>query len=131
MSRNDDSFRVSEKPQPIQVFDPTSYRVNLQNRYYDCGKFQALKTPCEHVIVVCSTAMIDFKNYIDLVYYEMEFPPIDSETEWEKTGCPKSTRIQNVMDDMHHRERKPNGQPKLCGNCKLLGHRMPKCPSRK
>ncbi|KAL4369270.1 hypothetical protein GQ457_05G030160 [Hibiscus cannabinus] len=129
MSRSDTIFRVSEIPRPLQGYDPTSYRVNLEDKWCDCGYFQALKSPCQHAIAACSNSRRDYKNLVDPVYflhsvckvYEMEFPAIGSETEWHgnqtwptilpdpqirrnKSGRPTSTRIHNAMD-MPQRER--------------------------
>ncbi|KAE8656976.1 hypothetical protein F3Y22_tig00116997pilonHSYRG00720 [Hibiscus syriacus] len=42
--------------------------VNLQERWCDCGFFQALKYPCSHVIAACSHSHLDYKNYVDPVY---------------------------------------------------------------
>ncbi|KAL4278404.1 hypothetical protein GQ457_03G015970 [Hibiscus cannabinus] len=90
MSRSDTVFRVSEIPRPLQGYDPTSYRVNLEEKLCDCGYFQALKSPCQHAIASCNNCRRDYKNLVDPVYflhsvckvYEMEFPAIGSETEW-------------------------------------------------
>ncbi|KAL4271744.1 hypothetical protein GQ457_13G003030 [Hibiscus cannabinus] len=151
MSRSDTIFRVSEIPRPLQGYDPTSYRVNLEDKWCDCGYFQALKSPCQ--LAACSNSRRDYKNLVDPVYflhsvckvYEMEFPAIGSETEWHgnqtwptilpdpeirrnKSGRPTSTRIHNAMD-MPQRER--TGQPKLCGHCRRAGHIITNCPSRR
>ncbi|KAL4324965.1 hypothetical protein GQ457_11G029830 [Hibiscus cannabinus] len=48
MSCSDTVFRVSEIPRPLQGYDRTSYRVNLEEKWCDCGYFQALKSPCQH-----------------------------------------------------------------------------------
>ncbi|KAK8515072.1 hypothetical protein V6N12_001233 [Hibiscus sabdariffa] len=145
-------FRVSEIPQPLQGYDTTSYRVNLEEKWCDCGYFQALKSPCQHAIAACNNCRRDYKNLVDPVYflhsvckvYEMEFPAIGSETEWhgnqtwptilpdphlprDKSRRPNSTRIHNAMD-MPQRER--TRQPKLCGHCRRPGHTITKCPSR-
>ncbi|KAK8552490.1 hypothetical protein V6N12_041083 [Hibiscus sabdariffa] len=86
MSRSDTIFRVSEIPRPLQGYDPTSYRVNLEEKWCGCGYFQALKSPCQHAIAVCNNSRRDYKNLVDPVYflhsvrkvYEMEFPAIGS-----------------------------------------------------
>ncbi|KAL4379622.1 hypothetical protein GQ457_02G020310 [Hibiscus cannabinus] len=152
MSRSDTVFRVTEIPRPLQGYDPTSYRVNLEEKWCDCGYFQALKSPCQHAIAAYNNCRRDYKSLVDLVYflhsvckvYEMEFPAIGSETEWhsnqtwptilpdpqvhrDKSGRPNSTRIHNAMD-MPQRER--TGQPKFCGHCRRPGHTIRKCPSR-
>ncbi|KAL4279851.1 hypothetical protein GQ457_03G014640 [Hibiscus cannabinus] len=123
MSRSDTIFRVSEIPLLLQGYDPTSYHVNLEEKWCDCGYFQALKSPCQHAIAACSNSRRDYKNLVDLVYiihsvckvYEMEFPTIGSETKWHgnqiwptilpdpqicrnKSVRPTSTRIHNAMD---------------------------------
>ncbi|KAL4360827.1 hypothetical protein GQ457_04G010350 [Hibiscus cannabinus] len=151
MSRSDTIFRVTEIPRPLQGYDPTSYRVNLEEKWCDCGYFQALKSPCQHAIATCNNCRRDYKSLVDHVYflhsvckvYEMEFPAIGSETEWhsnqtwptilpdpqvrrDKSGRPNSTRIHNAMD-MPQRER--TGQPKFCGHCRRPDHTIRKCPS--
>ncbi|KAK9020427.1 hypothetical protein V6N11_010451 [Hibiscus sabdariffa] len=86
MSRFDTNFRVSEIPRPLQGYDPTSYRVNLEEKWCDYGYFQALKSPCQHAIAACSNSRRDYKNSVDPVYflhsvckvYEMEFPAIEN-----------------------------------------------------
>ncbi|KAL4284779.1 hypothetical protein GQ457_16G007700 [Hibiscus cannabinus] len=152
MSRSGTVFRVTEIPRPLQGYDPTSYRVNLEEKWCDCGYFQALKSPCQHAIAACNNCRRDYKSLVDPVYflhsvckvYEMEFPAIGSETEWhsnqtwptilpdpqvrmDKSGRPNSTRIHNAMD-MPQRER--TGQPKFCGHCRRPGHTIRKFPSR-
>ncbi|KAL4308038.1 hypothetical protein GQ457_01G014520 [Hibiscus cannabinus] len=123
MSHFGSVFRVSEISRPLQGYDPTLYRVNLEEKWCDCGYFQALKSPCQHAIATCSNCRRDYKNLVDLVYflnsvckvYEIEFPAIGSETEWygnltwpnilpdpqvpkNKSDRPNSTRIHNTMD---------------------------------
>ncbi|KAL4377858.1 hypothetical protein GQ457_02G033450 [Hibiscus cannabinus] len=152
MSRSDTVFRVTEIPRPLQGYDPTSYHVNLEEKWCDCGYFQALKSPCQHAIAACNNCRRDYKSLVDPVYflhsvckvYEMEFPAIGSKTEWhsnqtwptilpdhqvrrDKSGRPNSTRIHNAMD-MPQRER--TGQPKFCGHCRRPGHTIRKRPSR-
>ncbi|KAL4347549.1 hypothetical protein GQ457_17G024230 [Hibiscus cannabinus] len=152
MSRSDTVFRVTKIPRPLQGYDPTSYRVNLEEKWCDCGYFQALKSPCQHAIAACNNCRRDYKSLVDPVYflhsvckiYEMEFPAIGSETEWhsnqtwptilpdpqvrrDKSGRPNSTRIHNAMD-MPQRER--TGQPKFCGHYRRPGHTIRKCHSR-
>ncbi|KAL4297690.1 hypothetical protein GQ457_12G017580 [Hibiscus cannabinus] len=129
MSRSDTVFHVSKIPRPLQGYDPTSYRVNLEEKWCDCGYFQALNSPCQHAIATCNNCRRDYKNLVDHVYflhsvckvYEVEFPTIGSQTEWhgnqtwptilpdpqvrrDKSGRPNSTRIHNAMD-MRQRER--------------------------
>ncbi|KAL4347355.1 hypothetical protein GQ457_17G002700 [Hibiscus cannabinus] len=151
MSRSDTVFRVTEIPRPLQGYDPTSYRVNLEEKWCDCGYFQALKSPCQHAIAACNNCRRDYNSLVDPFYflhsvckvYEMEFPAISSKTEWhsnqtwpiilpdpqvrrDKSGRPNSTRIHNAME-MPQRER--TGQPKFCGHCRRPGHTIRKCPS--
>ncbi|KAK8565106.1 hypothetical protein V6N12_058681 [Hibiscus sabdariffa] len=84
MSRSGIVFRVLEIPRHLQGYDPTSYHVNLAEKWCDCGYFQALKSPCQHAIAACSNSRRDYKNLVDPVYflhsvckvYEMEFPAI-------------------------------------------------------
>ncbi|KAE8653968.1 Remorin family protein isoform 3 [Hibiscus syriacus] len=67
-SRTRELFRVTEMPRPLQGIEANSFRVNLQERWCDCGFFQALKYTCSHVIAACSHSHLDYKNYVDLVY---------------------------------------------------------------
>jgi len=45
-------------------------KVNLRDGQCkcDCGEFQALKYPCQHIIATCSNVAIALENYIDSIY---------------------------------------------------------------
>ncbi|KAL4297555.1 hypothetical protein GQ457_12G018410 [Hibiscus cannabinus] len=88
-STHEDFPPLQKIPRPLQGYDPTSYNVNLEEKWCDCGYFQAFKSPCHHAIAACNNCRRDYKNLVDPVYflhsvckvYEMEFPAIGSETE--------------------------------------------------
>ncbi|XP_073222422.1 uncharacterized protein [Cicer arietinum] len=54
--RNHYSFMVHETVNPREVQPIGHFEVNLQRKWCDCGKFQALHVPCSHVIDACSYA---------------------------------------------------------------------------
>ncbi|PPS12913.1 hypothetical protein GOBAR_AA07723 [Gossypium barbadense] len=45
------------------------YRVHLRNRTCNCGRFDALRYPCAHVIAACQNLRLDPMSYVD------EIPP--------------------------------------------------------
>ncbi|KAF7824459.1 uncharacterized protein G2W53_022603 [Senna tora] len=97
-------------------------RVNLAQEYCDCGKFQALHYPCQHVIAACAYIGISYEPYVNRVYkldtmlmaYAKEFQPLGLEEYWpvpedprklvpgegniRKKGRPRATRFRNEMD---------------------------------
>ncbi|MFQ6656028.1 hypothetical protein Gotur_026309, partial [Gossypium turneri] len=117
-------FRVMEFDRPHQGVVGGQYRVHLRNRTCDCGKFDALRYPCAHVIAACQKLRLDPMSYVDEVYklenmynvWRHVFPPVPDERKWlpvslspfkllpdrelhrKQKGQPCSTRIRNNMD---------------------------------
>lgn len=60
------------------------YKVNLINGWRDCGKFQAYRVRCSHVIAACSTVRHDAKALLSNIYkvanlfgvYNTSFPEL-------------------------------------------------------
>jgi SWIM zinc finger len=122
-----------------------NYAVSLPNRWCDCGKFQADRFPCAHVIAICNAKHIDYHQYVDKLYrnetllsaYSVEFKELPHESYWPDApdyklvpepkrrrgskGRPQSRRIHNEMDEME------KGPPKLCQNCWQPGHDSRTC----
>lgn len=123
-----------------------NFRVNLQERWCDCGEFQAHRLPCEHATAVCLTAYIDDKQYVDNIYrnetldraYEAEFEVLPHHDYWydipdyqlfpdprhrrDPNGRPQSRRIRNDMDELEE------SHPRLCKTCWQPGHDSRRCP---
>ena len=120
------------------------YRVELDRGWCDCGKFQAFRMPCSHVIAACSHVRLDPIQHISPVYtvksvlsvYINTFSVLAKEDYWpayqgdivwhneqmrrKKKGRPKSTRIRTEMDTA-------NKMIRLCSTCRLLGHNRKNC----
>ncbi|XP_061362412.1 uncharacterized protein LOC133306156 [Gastrolobium bilobum] len=94
----------------------STFSVNLTDRKCQCGKFQAFKISCSHVIASCKKVALDVEQYVDPVFsvtsimhvYSSPFLPIGSEdgipphpgpklvpdvSMMRGQGRPKSTRI--------------------------------------
>ena len=123
-----------------------------------CGKWEANKIPCSHLIAVCAKYNQDATEFMDHFYgveeryhsYEPIFQSLKDRLEWleprerrivmpnprlilEK-GRPKSTRIHNEMDD-NDRELPTflwieNGPKSKCGLCRQEGHNRRRCPTQ-
>ncbi|XP_017431794.1 uncharacterized protein LOC108339163 [Vigna angularis] len=134
-------FDVQEISTPHQYRSvPLSYKVRLNEWWYDCGHFQATRLPCHHVIAVCAYSHIPLTQVIDPVYslnniykaYEVQFHPIQNEDYWsaytgpnfmpdpkmrhKASGRPSTNRIHNEMD-----QSTPD-KPKKCPYCRNEGH---------
>ena len=123
-----------------------------------CGKWEANKIPCSHLIAVCAKYNHDATEFMDHFYcveeryhsYEPIFQPLKDRLEWSEPqerrivmlnprlicekGRPKSTRIHNEMDD-NDRELPTslwveNGPKSKCGLCHQEGHNHRRCPTR-
>ncbi|XP_061346563.1 uncharacterized protein LOC133292200 [Gastrolobium bilobum] len=100
-----------------------TFWVNLNDGKCQCGKFQAFKISCSHVIASCKKVALDVEQYVDPVFsvnsimrvYSYPFLPIGSEDRipphprpklvpdvsmMRGQGRPKSTRIRNEMDEL-------------------------------
>ena len=123
-----------------------------------CGKWEANKIPCSHLIAVCAKYKHDATEFMDRFYrmeeryhsYKPIFQPLKDRLEWPKPqerrivmsnprlirekGWPKSTRIHNEMDD-DDRELPTslwieNRPNSKCGLCHQEGHNHRRCPTR-
>ncbi|KAH1056549.1 hypothetical protein J1N35_034614 [Gossypium stocksii] len=136
-------FRVTEFDRPQEGIIGRQYHVHLRNRTCDCGRFDALRYPCAHVITACQNLRIDPMSYVDEVYriqtmYNVRrhvFPPVSDKRKWppvslapfkllldrelrrKPKGRPCSTRIRTNMDIQ-----KTANQPKLCRYYRNPGH---------
>ena len=133
------------KGRPMRTF-----KVDLQARWCDCGKYQALHLPCSHVIVACSSFHYDYTTLIPdvfknenvyaicnkafkVVHDKSYWPPYEGHKLFHnpnmqrlKKGQPNSTRIRTEMDE-EVVERTPT--PRRCGLCRHTGHIRRNCPS--
>lgn len=98
-----------------------TWRLNLDERTCECGRFQTFKYPCSHVIAACANQSLDYLQYVDPVYtiqnivdaYSGQWYPIGNDLNMppragpriapdpakiRKKGRPRSTRIRNEMD---------------------------------
>ncbi|PPS02230.1 hypothetical protein GOBAR_AA18423 [Gossypium barbadense] len=144
-------FRVTEFDKLHQGITGGQYRVHLRNRTCDCGRFDAFRYPCAHVIAACQNLRLDPMSYVDDVYkleymynvWRHIFPPVPDERKWPSVsiapfkllpdrelrhkpkGRPCSIRIRNNMDI-----RETTNQQKLCRWCRNPGHTSRSCPNR-
>nr|POF20178.1 hypothetical protein CFP56_56865 [Quercus suber] len=135
-----------------------TYRISLMDMTCTCGKWEANKIPCSHLIVVCAKHNHDATEYMDCFYrveeryhsYELIFQPFKDRLEWpepeerrtmmpnlrliREKGQPTSTRIRNEMDD-EDRELPTSlwieNEPNLkCGLGRQEGHNRHTCSTR-
>ena len=123
--------------------------MNLSQGKCQCGKFQAFKFPCSHVIVTCSTVSHCVEQYVDPVFsiynimnvYSSSFQPIGSEqgippasepklipdeSKLRGRRRPRASRIRNEMDEV---EVQPSSSRLRCGICKQFGYNRCSCPT--
>ncbi|XP_027362818.1 uncharacterized protein LOC113870426 [Abrus precatorius] len=60
--RRNETFLVQD------VNNNQEYKVQLRQRYCDCGDIQTDKYPCRHVTAACSSQNIDWRCYVEDVY---------------------------------------------------------------
>ncbi|XP_017632498.1 uncharacterized protein LOC108474986 [Gossypium arboreum] len=143
-------FRVMEFDRSYEGIIGGQYRINLRNKTCDYERFDALRYPCAHVIVVCQNLHLDLMSYVDEVF-KLEtmyniwihvFPPIPDERNWpaislalfkllpdrelhrKPKGRPYSTRIRTNIDI-----RETTNNQKSCGWCRNPGHTSRSCPN--
>ena len=99
-----------------------THSVSFVDRTCMCGKWEANKIPCSHLIAVFAKYNHDATEFMDYFYcveeryhsYEPIFQPLKDRLEWSEPqerrivmpnprlirekGWPKSTRIHNEMD---------------------------------
>ncbi|XP_068485031.1 uncharacterized protein [Phaseolus vulgaris] len=141
-------FDVQELATPQHGRRPQSYTVRLNDWWCDCGHFQALRLPCGHVIVVCSSCHLQMTTFIDPVYnlhtirkaYQVEFHPVQNEDYWstytgpnfipephmrhKNSGRPITTCLHNEMDQSIQ------NKTKRCSYYRNEGHNRGNCPFR-
>ncbi|XP_045801383.1 uncharacterized protein LOC123895190 [Trifolium pratense] len=139
-------FAVKETEDPREGRPKDTFKVHLEEKWCDCGKFQALHLPCSHVIAACFHAHLDYQVYIDDVFkvanvcrvYENTFQVVQGQMYWPtyegpklfprpdmkrvKKGRPKKNRIRTEMDEFGKKER-------LCGLCRMPDHNRNNCPN--
>jgi len=131
-----------------------AHTVNLSNRTCTCNKWQIYHYPCSHLLAVCSNENIPYARFVDPFYfmeqyklsYQPSFRPVAPQRNWRPwsgkklvpdpslkrgDGRPKSTRIQNEMDNPSQGERTDNPSKekrrKTCSVCKGVGHNRLTC----
>nr|POE81653.1 putative galacturonosyltransferase 13 [Quercus suber] len=135
-----------------------THRVSLMDSTCTCGKWEANKIPCSHLIAICAKYKHDAMEFMDRFYrvsewyqsYKLIFQPLKDRLEWpepaerrkamsnsrliREKGHPKSMRIRNEMDD-EDRELPTslwieNGPKLKCGLCRQGGHNRRRCLTR-
>src|SRR3954463_15378723 len=145
--RHGHTFSVKETIDHNQGLPRQEYRVNIPDRWCDCGQFQTFRMPCSHVLAACSHTHFDalslvseiykvstllnvYDNFFPVVAMEAYWPVYEGETVWHndlmrrnKSGRPNSRRIRTEMDVTEKMQRK-------CSICREVGHNRTKCPNR-
>ncbi|XP_058742223.1 uncharacterized protein LOC131614679 [Vicia villosa] len=143
---NHNTFSVKETMDHGEGKPMGDYKVNLRDLWCDCGKYQAYRVPCSHVIAACSVVRQDAYALLSNVYrvsnlfgvYSTSFPVLPLDDYWpsfegdqichnplmrrNKKGRPVSSRIRTEMDKYDKLERK-------CALCRLPGHNRTNCPN--
>ncbi|XP_045795114.1 uncharacterized protein LOC123889695 [Trifolium pratense] len=147
VTRHDrERFAVEETQDPREGRPKGTFKVDLGEKWCDCGRFQSLHMPCSHVIAACFDAHLQYQAYIDDVFkvasvcrvYEHTFEVVQAEMYWPKyegrklypdpsmkrvkKGHPKKSRIRTEMDEFGKKER-------LCGLCQMPNHNRSNCPN--
>ncbi|XP_076920416.1 uncharacterized protein LOC143581536 [Bidens hawaiensis] len=122
------------------------YTVQYKNRKCTCGKWQTLRFPCSHAIVVCHLRGEDPHDIVSRVHttatyrelYDGHFNPINHQGYWTdpgwrmigdsskfitSVGRRRQRRIQNEMDAHHPDE----DIIRRCGLCNGTGHNRSSC----
>jgi len=124
------TFSVHETINHREGLPMGEYKVDLQSKWRDCGKFRVLHLPCSHVIAACFSFSYDYKIFIDqkftneCVYfvYNIPFDVVHHQQHWPtyvdskvvsdsamrraKKGRPTITRIRTEMDVVENEGRK-------------------------
>ncbi|XP_058784552.1 uncharacterized protein LOC131659363 [Vicia villosa] len=143
---NHNTFSVKETMDHGEGKPMGDYKVNLRDLWCDCGKYQAYRVPCSHVIAACSMVRQDAYALLSDDYrvsnlfgvYSTSFPVLPLDEYWpsfegdqichnplmrrNKKGRPVSSRIRTEMDKYDKLERK-------CALCRLPGHNRTNCPN--
>ncbi|XP_058727200.1 uncharacterized protein LOC131598636 [Vicia villosa] len=66
--RHNQNFMVKETIDHNEGLPRQEYRVPLEERWCNCGKFQAFRMPCSHVIAACVYSFIDALTLLSPIY---------------------------------------------------------------
>src|SRR3954467_6339649 len=88
--RHGHTFSVKETIDHNQGLPRQQYRVNIPDRWCDCGQFQAYRMPCSHVLAACSHTHFDALSLVSEIYkvstllnvYDNYFPVVAMEAYW-------------------------------------------------
>ncbi|KAL2322389.1 hypothetical protein Fmac_026768 [Flemingia macrophylla] len=61
-------FKIEEAFNPVTQTGGKIWKVNLQERSCQSGKFTAFHLPCSHVIAACGFVSMDYYQFVDRVY---------------------------------------------------------------
>jgi hypothetical protein len=83
-------FYVRETVNHIEGQPKRIFKVNLDEKWCDCGKFQTLHLPCSHVIAACYSVRQAYQVYISDVYkvanvfriYDKSFSVVQNKGYW-------------------------------------------------
>jgi len=95
--RDQYTFSVRETIDHKEGLSMGEYKVDLQNKWCDCGKFRALHLPCSHVIAACSSFSHDYKIFVDQKFrnesvyaiYNINFDVVHHQQYWPNYVSPK------------------------------------------
>ncbi|XP_023744000.1 uncharacterized protein LOC111892169 [Lactuca sativa] len=131
---------ITQRGRNVQV-------VNLEQKTCTCGKWEAFKYPCSHVLSACAKLSLNSCQYVDKCYsieyycatWASEFSPLPHEAYWRqlpfnellpnlellrnKKGRPRSTRLKNGIDIKEGRN------ANICGVYRQPGHNRKQCLS--
>ena len=135
-----------------------THKVDFWGMTCTCGKWEACKILCSHVIAICAKYKHNAQQFIDPCYsmpkwyhsYKLVFQPLKDRLAWpnpeetrlvmpnsrliQNKGQPVFTRICNEMDE-DDRELSSslwieNGQKSRCGLYRQKGHNRKTCPTQ-
>ncbi|PPS15830.1 hypothetical protein GOBAR_AA04752 [Gossypium barbadense] len=97
-------FRVTEFDRPHECIIGGQYHIHLRNKTCDCGRFNALRYPCAHIIAACQNLRLDLMSYVDRVYkletiynvWRHVFSPIPDELDLVM-GVGRVTHLDRIM----------------------------------
>ena len=145
--RHRQNFSVQETMGNSDGRPNLAYAVKLHRSWCDCGKFQAFRIPCSHVIAACAYTRQDAYTHLSDVYkantimnvYSQSFsvlpmedywPPYKGDIVWhndemrrKKKERLNNTRIRTEMDSTDKMIR-------FCSICRQPGHNKNNCPNR-
>ncbi|XP_058740927.1 uncharacterized protein LOC131613257 [Vicia villosa] len=86
------TFSVRETIEHNEGFPRQQYQVLLNDHWCDCGKFEAFRMPCSHVIAACAFSHRDALSLLSPIYkaetllqvYRVAFPVVAKKDFWPK-----------------------------------------------